>query len=121
MILVDTSIWVDHFRTGDATLATLLAHGRVLAHPLVIGELAVGDLKQRSVVLTDLSDLPAAVVATDAEVLRFIARHALYGRGIGYIDVHLLTAARLTADAKLWTKDKTLKGEAEAMGLTMAC
>ena len=120
MILVDTSIWVDHFRTGNATLATLLAHGRVLTHPFVTGELALGNLRQRSAILTDLSDLPAAVVATDAEVLRFITRHALYGRGIGYIDVHLLTAARLTADAKLWTKDKRLNGVAEAMGLTMA-
>jgi predicted nucleic acid-binding protein len=119
MILVDTSIWVDHFRTGDATLATLLAHGRVLTHPFVIGELALGVLRQRCAVLTDLSDLPATVVATDAEVLRFINRHALFGRGIGLIDVHLLAAAVLTAGAKLWTNDKRLNGAAEAMGLAI--
>jgi predicted nucleic acid-binding protein len=120
MILVDTSIWVDHFRTGDATLAALLAHGRVLTHPFVIGELALGNLRQRSAVLTDLSDLPAAVVATEAEVLRFITRHTLFGRGVGYIDVHLLAAVGLTAGAKLWASDKRLNGVAEAMGLAMA-
>ncbi len=120
MILVDTSIWVDHFRTGDAPLATLLAHGRVLTRPFVIGQLALGGLRQRSAIPTDLSNLPAAVVATDAEVLRFITRHALFGRGVGYVDVHLLAAARLTPDAKLWTNDKRLNDVAEAMGLAMA-
>jgi predicted nucleic acid-binding protein len=106
--------------SGPATLATLLAHGRVLTHPFVIGELALGELRQRSAILADLSDLPAAVVATDAEVLRLITRNALFARGVGYIDVHLLAAARLTAGAKLWTNDKRLNAVAEPIGLAMA-
>jgi predicted nucleic acid-binding protein len=120
MILVDTSIWVDHLPVGDRKLATLLADGRVLTHPFVIGELALGGFRQRQVVLIDLSELPGAVVATDAEVLRFIDRHALFGRGVGYVDVHLLAAARLTADAKLWTYDRRLHDVADALGLAMA-
>jgi predicted nucleic acid-binding protein len=120
VILVDTSIWVDHLRTGNATLAALLAGGRVLTHPFVIGELALGSFRQRNAVLSDLSDLPPAVVATDVEVLGFIDRHALFGRGVGYVDVHLLAAARLTAGAKLWTNDRKLHGVADALGLAMA-
>jgi predicted nucleic acid-binding protein len=119
VILVDTSIWVDHFRTSNATLAALLVGGRVLTHPFVIGELALGSFRQRSAVLSGLSDLHAAVVATDAEVLRFIERHALFGRGVGYVDVHLLAAARLTAGAKLWTNDRRLQGVADVLGLAM--
>jgi hypothetical protein len=117
VILVDTSIWVDHLRTGNAALAALLVGGRVLTHPLVIGELALGSFRQRSAVLSGLSDLPAAVVATDAEVLGFIDRHVLFGRGVGYVDAHLLAAARLTAGATLWTSDKRLHGVANALGL----
>ena len=79
MILVDTSIWVDHLRAGNATLAELLEAGRVLTHPFVIGELALGALRQRVAVMSALSDLPSAVVATEAEVLAFIDRHALFG------------------------------------------
>lgn len=117
MILVDTSIWVDHLRAGNATLAALLHDGRVLIHPFVIGELALGQLRHRSGVLTDLSDLPASVVAMDAEVLRFIDRHALFGRGIGCVDAHLLATVRLTAGAALWTNDKRLHEVAQALGL----
>jgi len=120
VILVDTSVWVDHLRAGNATLAALLVDGQVLTHPFVIGELALGDIRQRVAVLASLSDLPAAVVATDAEVLRFISRQALFGRGVGYVDVHLLAAAQLTAGAKLWTIDKRLHGVADTLGLAMA-
>jgi predicted nucleic acid-binding protein len=120
MILVDTSIWVDHLRAGNAKLAALLTEGTALTHPFVIGELALGDFRQRRAVLADLLDLPEAVVATDAEVLRFIDRHALFGRGVGYVDVHLLAAARLTDGAKLWTNDRRLHVVAEALGLAMA-
>ena len=119
MILVDTSIWVDHLRAGNAKLAALLTDGRILTHPFVVGELALGALRQRRAVLIDLSDLPEAVVATDAEVLRFIDQHVLFGRGVGYIDVHLLAAARLTAGAKLWTYDRSLHDVAHALGLAM--
>jgi predicted nucleic acid-binding protein len=91
----------------------------VLAHPFVIGELALGNLSQREPVLSALSDLPRAVVATDAEVLHFIDRHTLFGRGAGYIDVHLLAAVRLTSGAQLWTRDKRLHGLAVQLGLAI--
>ena len=117
MILVDTSVWVEHLRVGDRALAELLDSGMVLAHPFVIGELALGDLRQRETVLAAMSDLPRASIATAEETLRFISRHALFGRGIGYIDVHLLAAVRLTAGAALWTHDKRLRGGAVELGL----
>jgi predicted nucleic acid-binding protein len=120
VILADTSVWVAHFRSTEAALAELLDASLILAHPSVIGELALGNLGARDAVLTALLDLPAAVVATDSEVLEFIDRHALFGRGIGYIDAHLLAAARLTAGAKLWTLDKRLSRVADALGLAAA-
>ena len=119
MILVDTSVWVHHLRAGDKALTDLLDTGMVLVHPFVIGELALANLRQREVVLGALSDLPQANVATDAEVLHFIERHALFGRGVGYVDVHLLVAVRLTAGAALWTHDKRLHGVADQLGLAM--
>jgi predicted nucleic acid-binding protein len=119
VILVDTSVWVDHLRVGDKALSSLLDAGMVLAHPFVIGELALGNLRQRGIVLSALSNLPHASVATDAEVLHFIDRHALFGRGIGYVDTHLLAAARLTAAAELWTNDKRLHGVAVQLGLAI--
>jgi predicted nucleic acid-binding protein len=119
VILVDTSVWVDHLRASDKALAALLDAGTVLAHPFVIGELALANLRQREIVLDALSDLPRASVATDAEVLHFIGSHALFGRGIGYVDAHLLAAVQLTAGAELWTKDKRLHGVAVEMDLAM--
>lgn len=119
MILVDTSIWVDHLRAGDKALAALLDAGMVLAHPFVIGELALGNLRKREIVLKALADLPHASVATEVEVLHFIERHALSGRGIGYIDAHLLAAAALTAGTELWTNDKRLRGVAVRLGLAL--
>jgi len=117
VILVDTSVWVDHFRMGDKALAGLLEAGEVLTHPFVIGELALGNLRQREIVLEALSGLPCASVAADKEVLHFIDRHALFGRGVGYVDAHLLAAARLTSGAKLWTRDKQLNEVAAELGL----
>ena len=117
MILVDTSVWVDHLRARDKTLAGLLDDGSVLAHPFVAGELALGNLRQRDVVLSALSDLPTATVAADAEVLHFIERNALFGRGLGYVDVHLLAAVRLTSGAALWTRDKRLHAIATELGM----
>jgi predicted nucleic acid-binding protein len=119
VILADTSIWVDHLRADDAVLAGLLDTGTVLTHPFVIGELALGNLRQREVVLEALSDLPRASVATDGEVLLFIGRHALFGLGIGYVDAHLLAAVQLTTGAKLWTNDKRLQGAAIQLGLAI--
>ena len=117
MILVDTSVWVDHLRSGDRTLAGLLDSGSVLAHPFVTGEIALGSLRHPAHVLRALLDLPQATVATDAEVLQFIRPHALHGMGIGYVDAHLLAAVRLTAGASLWTRDKRLLGIAARLGL----
>ncbi len=117
MILDDTSVWIDHLRTGDKALAALLDMGMVLAHPFVIGELALGNPHQRQVVLKALADLPHASVATDSEVLHFIERRALSGLGIGYIDAHLLAAVKLTAGAELWTNDKRLHEVAVQLGL----
>ena len=119
MILVDTSVWIDHLRVSDEALAALLDTGVALAHPFVIGELALGNLRRREIVLNALSDLPRASVATDQEVLHFIDRHALFGRGVGYVDAHLLAAVQLTAGAALWTKDKQLHGVAAKLGLAM--
>jgi predicted nucleic acid-binding protein len=119
LILADTSVWVDHLRGDDGALARLLDAGSVLAHPFVIGELSLGNMRGRETVLMALADLPRADIATDAEVLTFIDRHALFGRGIGYVDVQLLAAARLTAGARLWTKDRRLHEVAHDLRLAM--
>ena len=115
MILVDTSVWVEHLRHGLPRLAMLLQGGEVLIHPWVIGELACGNLRNRSQVLELLQGLPAASVASDAEVLLLIERDRLMGRGIGYVDAHLLASARLSR-CRLWTQDRRLAGVAEGQG-----
>ena len=117
MILVDTSIWVEHLRTSDEMLIALLNSGEVLGHPFVTGELALGNLRRRDPFLTDLQDLPQAIVASDEDVLHLIDRQALFGRGIGYVDAHLLAAARLTTGSKLWTRDRRLQAVAAQLGL----
>jgi predicted nucleic acid-binding protein len=117
VILVDTSVWVHHLRDGDSTLTELLERGGALTHPFVIGELALGNLRQRELVLRMLSRLPAVSVATNAEVLGFIDRNALFGRGVGYVDVHLLAATKLTAGSQLWTLDKRLNDVAIELGM----
>lgn len=117
MILVDTSIWIDHFHVGDPILSALIAERRVVMHPFVIGEVAVGSLRNRSIVITMLSELPRAVAADDEEVLRFIADHALSGIGLAYVDVHLLAACRIGGTVRLWTRDRRLRGVAERLGV----
>ena len=119
MILVDTSVWVEHLHRGLPRLATLLQGGEVMIHPWVIGELACGNLRNRSQVLELLQGLPTATVASDAEVLLLIEREQLMGRGIGYIDAHLLAAARLS-HCRLWTQDRRLAAVAQEQGLA-AC
>jgi predicted nucleic acid-binding protein len=117
MILVDTSVWIDHLRSSDAELVQLLACGQVVGHPFVIGELALGNLQQRNEILSALQNLPQAPVATEKEVLGFIEQNGLYGAGIGYIDAHLLAAARLAAGTALWTRDKRLLAVSTRLGL----
>jgi predicted nucleic acid-binding protein len=117
VILVDTSVWIDHLRSGEPVLASALEGGQVLMHPFVLGELACGDLKNRGEVLRLLDDLPAAPTATDPEALEFIERRALMGRGIGYIDVHLLASTALDGVARLWTRDRRLATAAAELEL----
>jgi predicted nucleic acid-binding protein len=117
VILVDTSVWVDHLRSGNANLADELRAGQVLTHPFVIGELACGNLKNRRDVLDLLGRLPSAPTATHTEALDFLERHALMARGIGFIDVHLLASAALAAPARLWTRDRRLAAVAAALDL----
>ena len=116
MILVDTSVWVDHLRRGDPGLVALLERAAVVMHPFVVGEIACGSLKDRQSLLELLHDLPGAVIATDNEAMQFIERHRLFGKGIGYIDVHLLASVALTGGAQLWTRDQRLRQVAAAMG-----
>jgi len=118
VILVDTSIWIDHLRVGDPVLRRLLDEGRVLGHPWVIGELALGHLAQRVEILGLLHSLPAGLVADPDEMLVFIDRHRLMGRGIGHVDAQLLAASRLAA-ASLWARDKRLAAIATELGVAV--
>jgi len=120
VILVDTSIWVDHLRTGDSDLATALEQGLVFTHPFIVGELACGRIRNRTEVLGLLQRLPNSPVATDDEVLRYIEAHHLMGQGLGYVDVHLLAAAALSGTLRLWTRDRRLAEVAAAVGVVYA-
>jgi predicted nucleic acid-binding protein len=117
LILVDTSVWGDHLRRGDAGLVELLDRSAVVMHPFVVGEIACGGLRDRDLVLDLMQDLPAALVATPDEVLKFIGIHALHGKGIGYVDVHLLASVALTPGASLWTRDARL----QQMAVSLDC
>lgn len=121
MVLVDTSVWVDHLRAGDAELGSLLNESQVACHPFIIGELACGDIKNRREILSLLQALPIVTIAQHDEVMRFVENHKLMGRGIGYVDVHLLTSAALTG-IRIWTFDKKLNEVALelAMGFNAA-
>jgi hypothetical protein len=107
MILVDTSVWIDHFRRGNIRLRKLLEEGEVATHPMVLGELACGNLPRRAETLRLLGRLPDIPQAPDHLVLRSIDSHRLFGKGIGWIDAHLFTASRLSA-VPLWTLDRRL-------------
>ena len=120
MILVDTSVWIDHLREDDATLSNALEQTQVVMHSFVLGELACGNLKNRRTILQLLSELPRVPSATDQEVLAFIELHALMGRGIGYIDVHLLASTALADSATLWSRDRRLARAAKDLNLAFA-
>lgn len=117
MILADTSVWIDHLRNEDLVLASLLDRNEVLMHPMVVGELACGNLRDREEYLRFLAGLPQISPASHQEVLSFIERNQLMGQGIGYIDAHLLAAASLAESVPLWTKDRRLMTLAARMGL----
>ncbi len=116
MVLVDTSVWIDHLRSGNAKLSALLNGGDVAIHPFIIGELACGNLKNRKEIISLLHALPHITKADNDEVLFFIEKHELMGLGIGLIDCHLLASCKLDK-AQLLTQDKRLKNAADRLGL----
>jgi predicted nucleic acid-binding protein len=120
VILIDTSVWIDHFRISDERLVSLLEAGEVLGHPFVAGEIALGNFQQRDHIFWFLRRLPQAASASHAEVMHIIDREALFRRGIGYVDAHLLAAARLTPGSTLWTHDRRLHAVAAEPGLAAA-
>ena len=115
MTLVDTSIWVDHLRHSDKHLAALLEAGQVLCHPFVVGELACGNIRNRTEILDLLKALPRVVVADHDEVMHFLTENRLHSRGLGWIDLHLLASTSLSK-ATLWTGDRALMNAAEQLG-----
>lgn len=117
MILVDSSIWIDHIAKPDETLTGLLSANQVVTHPFVIGEIAVGQMRRRDEVLAGLETLPSVDVAAHENVMYLIERHQLFGRGIGYVDVHLLAAVRLTPGSMLWTRDRRLAAAARHVNI----
>jgi predicted nucleic acid-binding protein len=119
LILVDTSVWVDHLRKGDNQLVELLESNAVIMHPFIVGEIACGSLADRSVTLELLQLLPMASVAEFSEVLGYVERYKLHGKGIGYVDAHLLASTAI-GSAKLWTRDKKLQAVAHNLGYAFA-
>ncbi len=116
MILVDTSIWVNHFKSGDKHLAQLLIDGHVMCHTYIMGELACGNMNNRKEIISLLKDLPIAPLVEFKEFLYFIDEHQLSGKGVGFVDIHLLASSKL-ARIKLWTADKRLNSAAADLGL----
>ena len=119
MILVDTSVWIDHLHQHNADLAACLHRNDVITHPMIVGELALGSLARRQEVLALLGNLPSAARASDQEVLVFIAADSLWSRGLSLIDAHLLAATRVMPGTRLWTHDKRLLAAAIDIGLSV--
>lgn len=119
MILADTSIWIDHFRRADAELRRVIEDDCLLCHPAVIGELALGSLRDRGSVMAFLAAQHGAVVATHDEVMTMIDHHGVFSMGIGYTDAHLLASVLLDQRAALWTRDKRLRAAAEKAGASL--
>jgi len=117
VILVDTSVWIDHFRSAEPQLVALLNRHQVLAHPFVIGEIALGGISKRGEILRHLNNLPAATTATAGELLIFIENHKLANSGLGYVDAAVLASAALTPGAALWSRDKNLRAAAARCGV----
>jgi predicted nucleic acid-binding protein len=117
MILADTSVWIDHFRTADATMSNLLVSRWITMHPFVVGELALGPLRNRRRTLADLDLLPLISAAEDDEVRRMIEGQNLYNRGIGWTDAHLIAAVLISPATQLWARDKPLRTVAESLAI----
>ncbi|MBA3666918.1 MAG: type II toxin-antitoxin system VapC family toxin [Sphingomonas sp.] len=119
-IVADTSIWIDHINNGNAELAAQLRRRRILLHPMIVGEIALGSIPNRQIVLEELKALPAAPNVSHTEVIAMVEWLELYNRGIGLVDCHLLASVKQVPDAKLWTRDKRLDAQAERLGIAYA-
>ncbi|WP_421760378.1 type II toxin-antitoxin system VapC family toxin [Devosia sp.] len=117
MILADTSVWADHLRLSDTRLAELLADGQIIMHAFVLGEIALGFLRQRASILALMQELPAMHMSEPEEVLSLIEGQRLIGAGIGYVDAHLLASSIATPNCQLWTRDKRLLNVASRLGV----
>lgn len=119
MILADTSVWIDHFRQANSLLSDLLVQDQVLVHPFVVGELAMGNLRNRELVLSRLSLLRPIPIVAHQDVMRLVDNYRLYGSGLGYVDAHLLAAVLATgmAELRLWTLDRRFRTAAERLGV----
>lgn len=118
MYLVDTSVWIDHFRKKNSSLSESLVNGLVYTHPFVVGELSLGSLSKRSEVLASIANLSQAIVAADEEVIEMISKRKMHGKGIGYVDAHLLASVMLSNALLLWTHDKRLNTVAVELGIS---
>lgn len=116
-VLVDTSVWIDHLGPGDPLMSTLLVERRVLMHPFVLGEIALGSLRNRTKLIADLRTIPQAVHVDDLDVIHAIERQQMHGSGIGYVDAHLACAALVMSGVVLWTREKKLRKVAERLGI----
>ncbi len=119
MILVDSSIWVDHFRRNNEILSDLLSRHQLLGHPFILGEIMMGNPENRVSIFEALSDLPQARIAENDEVMRFVERNKIYGSGVGYIDAHLLASVRLMPRSSIWTTDRRMALVAERLGILL--
>jgi predicted nucleic acid-binding protein len=117
LIVVDTSVWADHFRSADHRLAVLWMDGAILQHPLVTGELAMGNLRGWESVVRQLQHLPQAVHLPEVQVMTFIREHRLMGSGLGLIDAHILASAASAPGISLWTRDRRLAAQADRLGI----
>lgn len=116
MVLVDTSVWISHLRHSNSRLQKLLNEGRVVSHPFIIGELACGNLSNRTEIISLMQSLPMLEAVEDEELLIFIEHNKMMGQGLGFVDIHLMAAA-VMADIPLWTQDKKLKLACSQLGL----
>ena len=116
MILVDSSVWIDHFRSTSSELVLMLSQGAVLQHPFVTAEIALGSIKDRDAVIPLLTMLPQAVTLDDNMLLEFITQHKIFGSGLGVVDAHLLGATITASQCQLWTRDKRLAAKALELG-----
>ncbi|MGE0281144.1 MAG: type II toxin-antitoxin system VapC family toxin [Rhizobiaceae bacterium] len=119
IVIVDTSIWIEHLRASDPMLADMIRQRSVRLHPFVLAEIALGNPPNRSRLLTNLKGLRPAPVATEEEMLTLVESEAIFGKGLGFVDVHLLASARLEPGSSVWTRDKRLGAVARNLGLAM--